>query len=297
MLDAAVDAYLAYIRAERGLSPATVAAYARDLTRCVDFMHRLGRRRAADITTADVLAFMASLARAHLSARSQTRALVAIRQLFRFLVRERIVDKSPAHDVELPRAARHLPRFLDQEAMLRLIAAPDRSSSRGLRDAALLEVAYSSGLRVSELCGLRLEDVDLRRGCLLVRGKGNKERIVPLGEPARRAIEAFVDAGRPSLLKGRTCDALFVGPSGHALTRQRFWQIVKRYAREAGVTTPLSPHTLRHSFATHLVEGGADLRAVQAMLGLADLSTTAIYTHVDRERLQRLYRQFHPRAK
>jgi len=297
MLDVEVDGYLAYIRAERGLSPATVSAYARDLTRFVDYMKRVNRQRAADVTTADVLSFMASLARARLSARSQTRALVAVRQLFKFLVRERAIEKSPAHDVELPKATRHLPHFLDQEAMLRLIAAPDRTTSRGMRDAALLEVAYSSGLRVSELCGLRLEDVDLRRGYLLVRGKGNKERIVPLGEPAQHAIATFLAGGRPDLLKGRTCDAMFVGPSGRALTRQRFWQIVKLYARAAGVTTPLSPHTLRHSFATHLVEGGADLRAVQAMLGHSDLSTTAIYTHVNRERLRRLYEQFHPRAK
>lgn len=296
-IDQLIDGFLSHISAERGLSGATVSAYSRDLTRFAGFAQKQGSGNISDLTAPVILAHLADLSKAGLSSRSQARALVSVRQFCRFLVRERLLDKSPAHDIELPRPVRKLPTYLDEENLTRLLAAPDRSKPRGLRDAALLEVTYSSGLRVSELCGLRLEDVDLRRGILMVRGKGDKERLVPLGQPAQEAITAFLEEGRPKILKGRSSNMLFAGPSGKGLTRQRFWQLVKGYAVKAGVRGDLSPHTLRHSFATHLVEGGADLRAVQAMLGHADLATTAIYTHVNRERLRRIYAEFHPRAK
>ncbi|MFH1811179.1 MAG: site-specific tyrosine recombinase XerD [Pseudomonadota bacterium] len=296
MLDQAVDSFLAHAAAERGLAGATLAAYAHDLERFVQYLHQQQILDLTQTRPSDVLGFMASIGRSGLSARSQARMLVSVRQLFRFLVRERVIVQSPAHEVELPRPTRSLPVFLDEEAVLRLIQAPDRGTARGQRDGTLIEVAYGAGLRVSELCGLRLQDVDLKRGVLLVRGKGDKERLVPLGEPARRAVQDYLERARPVLLKGRSSEFVFTGPSGRALTRQRFWQLIKHYALVAGVRPDLSPHKLRHTFATHLVEGGADLRAVQAMLGHSDLSTTAIYTHVNRERLRRLYAEHHPRA-
>lgn len=296
MLDQAIDSFLAFLRAERGLAAATVEAYGRDLGK---FSAALSSSQRADlqaITAAQILAHLAELSRQGLSARSQTRALVAIRQLFKFLLRERLITSSPTEDIALPKAGRRLPVSLGMQGVEALLAAPNRQKPRGQRDAALLEIAYGGGLRASEVCGLKLDDIDLRRGVLLVRGKGDKERLVPLGEPAMDCIEQFMGDGRKQILHGRESVFLFANKSGKALTRQRFWQIIKGYAKGLGLRADLSPHKLRHSFATHLVEGGADLRSVQSLLGHADLSTTAIYTHVDGERLRRIYGQFHPRG-
>lgn len=296
MLEQAIDSFLAQLRAERGLSAATEEAYGRDLTRFSASLSVAERADLQSISPAQILAHLASLSRQGLSARSQARALVSIRQLFKFLLRERLISASPTEEIAMPKAGRRLPVSLGLDGIVQLLAAPDRRSARGQRDAALLEVAYGAGLRASELCGLKLEDLDLRRGVLLVHGKGDKERLVPLGEPAIASVQTFMRDGREQILKGRQSPYLFANRSGQALSRQRFWQIIKHYARDLGLRGDLSPHKLRHSFATHLVEGGADLRAVQTLLGHADLATTAIYTHVDGERLRRIYGQFHPRG-
>ncbi len=297
MLDQAIDSFLAFMRAERGLSAATVEAYGRDLSAFSTSLDGAARADLAAIGPAQILQHLAALSKRGLSARSQARALVAIRQLFKFLLRERLIASSPTEDIDLPKLGRRLPVSLGADKVETLLGAPDRTKARGQRDAALLEIAYGGGLRASEVCGLRVEDIDLRRGVLLVRGKGDKERLVPLGEPALDSVELFMGDGRVQILHGRQSPYLFAGRSGKALTRQRFWQIIKAYARQLGLRGDLSPHKLRHSFATHLVEGGADLRSVQSLLGHADLSTTAIYTHVDAERLRRIYAKFHPRGK
>ncbi|MBI5493772.1 MAG: site-specific tyrosine recombinase XerD [Deltaproteobacteria bacterium] len=295
MADAA-DSFLEHIRVERNLSPLTASAYAGDLQKLDAFLRQDGVTDAAQVTGAHVAGFMASLGRAGLNVRSQARTLSAVRMLFKFLVRERYLQQNPAADVDRPRMVKKLPEFLDTREVDALLAAPGTRDPRAWRDTAMLELMYATGLRVSEVVGLRLDDVDLQRGFLLARGKGRKERVVPLGARARTTLESYLAGPRPELLRSRPSDVLFPHPSGKVLTRQGIWKIVKRHALAAGIRKHLSPHKLRHSFATHLVENGADLRAVQAMLGHADLSTTEIYTHVNRARLQAIYREHHPRA-
>jgi integrase/recombinase XerD len=230
------------------------------------------------------------------SARSVARWLVAARRFFTYLVDEGVRTENPTAHLELPKAWRALPKVMSFDEVEALLAAPDRAEPRGLRDAAMLELLYATGLRVSELVGLKLGDIQLDAGYLRCMGKGSKERVVPMGAQADASLRAYLSNGRPEILGKRRGDALFVNVRGGPLSRQGFWKILKAYARTAGIRTPVSPHTVRHSFATHLLENGADLRSVQIMLGHADISTTQIYTHVNRERLRRLYRDFHPRA-
>lgn len=299
-VDSAVDSFLSWARVERGLADNTIEAYGRDLA---DFARSLDKQGVTEVTavrSTHILKHLIELSKGRLGVRSQARHLVAVRQLFRFLVKERVLKDDPAVDIELPRAARTLPTFLDLSEVERLLAAPDAASPRGVRDRAMLELLYATGLRVTELVELPLDALDLERGFLLVRGKGNKERVVPIGQAALEALRAYLAHARASFLGpalGTGAEALFLRAGGEAMTRQGFWKALKGYARAAGVTKPISPHKLRHSFATHLVERGADLRAVQAMLGHADLSTTEIYTHVNRARLRQLYGEHHPRAR
>lgn len=291
-----VDLFLEHVRIERNLSANTAEAYAHDLQMFMRYLAPENVARLQDVHAAHVAGFMAHMGRAGRAVKSQARTLSAVRMLFKFLVKERYLAVNPAGDVDRPKLLKKLPSFLGREEVEALLAAPGRDSARGHRDLAMLETMYATGLRVSEVCGLKTTDVDLNRGFLVARGKGNKERVVPLGVRARESLEAFVAGPRTVLLHGKHADALFPHPSGKALTRQGVWKIVKRYALLAGITKVLSPHKLRHSFATHLVENGADLRAVQAMLGHADLSTTEIYTHVNRTRLHAVYNAHHPRA-
>jgi integrase/recombinase XerD len=292
----AVDLYMEHIRVERNLSRNTTAAYGKDLLRLVDGLSRHGVTEAEAVTPADVAGHMAALGQAGMALKSQARALSAVRMLFKFLVRERYLKHSPAADVDRPRPIRKLPEFLSTHEVDALLSAPDPGTPKGIRDRCILETLYATGLRVSELCGLQLDDVDLERGFVLARGKGRKERVVPLGVRAREMLAAYLAVTRGTLLHGRVSPALFPHPGGRPLTRQTIWKTIKKHALAAGIRKPLSPHKLRHSFATHLVENGADLRAVQAMLGHADLSTTEIYTHVNRTRLVAVYREHHPRA-
>jgi integrase/recombinase XerD len=295
-LDPLLDLYLTHVRVEKGLSPRTVDAYATDLRDYLDDLHRAGVAEIDGVTTRHVEDHLAALAGRGLSARSQARHLAALRTFHRFLCADRVAKNDPAAAVERPRQSRKLPVVLTMEEVDALLAAADPSTPRGARDKAMIELLYATGLRVSELCGLSLSDVQLTSGYLVAKGKGNKERVVPIGAIARAAVENWLAGPRAALAGGREGQALFVTRSGRKMSRQAFWKLLKRYARKVGVRPELSPHKLRHSFATHLLERGADLRAVQQMLGHADVSTTQIYTHVDARRLRGLYDRFHPRA-
>ena len=295
-LDPALDLFLAHARVEKGLAPNSVEAYARDLRRYIDDLARQGVSEWGAVGRDHLLAHLDRLRRAGISPRSQARALSAIRSLHRMLVGEKLTQGDATEDVDGPRAGRRLPQLLSRAEVDRLLAAPTARTPMGTRDKAMLELLYATGLRVSELVGLSVNDVHLETRMLLARGKGSKERIVPVGAPAAAALRAYLDRARPRLLKGRSSKDLFVTPRGARMTRQGFWKLLGRYARRAGIARRISPHKLRHSFATHLLAGGADLRAVQAMLGHADISTTQIYTHVEPTHLQRVYAAHHPRA-
>jgi integrase/recombinase XerD len=299
-LDVAIQQFLDHLKVERELSVATLEAYGRDLAGFTKFALTRDARTVEVVRTIDVLEYLAHLTEQRLSARSQARKLIALRQLFKFCKAERICPTNPTEDVDLPRFGRKLPEFLSVEEVDHLLAAPDRRSDRGARDGAMLETLYATGLRVSELVKLRISDVNFDAGYLVTMGKGKKERLVPLGEVALASLRAYVETTRPRFLRptvaARAGDALFLTRLGRKMTRQGFWKLLGRYAVAAGIRKRISPHKLRHSFATHLVERGADLRAVQAMLGHADIGTTEIYTHVSRGHLRAVYDKFHPRA-
>lgn len=291
-----LDVFIAYLRAERNLSGRTVDAYAADLTAWFQDLKRRGHHDLARVGPEDVLAHLQTLGERGLSKRSQARHLAALRMFHRFLVAEKLAGSDPTEDMDTPRAARRLPVFLTVDEVDQLLAAPDVRSAAGVRDKAILELLYATGLRVSELAHLTLNDVQLTAGYVVAMGKGQKERIVPVGSRAREAVEAWLAGPREQLLRGRASRALFVTPRGTGFSRVGLWGLVRKYALKAGISKPLSPHKLRHSFATHLVERGADLRVVQAMLGHADLATTQIYTHVNSERLRAVYDAHHPRS-
>ncbi len=295
-LDAALDLFLSHVRVEKGLAANSVEAYGRDLRRYVEHLESLGVRAWASVTRAEIQSHLAELVRRGLSARSQARALSAIRSLHALLYSEKLAPVNAADEIDAPRAGRRLPEPVSRADVGRLLAAPDVRKPAGRRDRAMLELLYATGLRVSELVSLELNDVDLESRVLVARGKGAKERLVPVGAPAAEAVRAYLAGARAALLRGRRSKDLFVTPRGRRMTRQGMAKLLGRYARAAGIRRRISPHKLRHSFATHLLEGGADLRAVQAMLGHADVSTTQIYTHVDRTHARKLHERFHPRA-
>ena len=281
---------------ERGLSPLTIVAYGHDLGRLADFAQGRGRAMVA-LRQADLVEFIGTLRDAGLAARSVARSVHAVRGFFRFCVREGRLEADPMENLKAPRAFKALPRFLSPAQVETLLEAPDTATPMGVRDRAILEVFYATGLRVAELIGLRASDVDLRMGLVTCFGKGRKERLVPLGKEAQRWVERYLRDARPGFSRGREAGCLFLSNRGTRLSRMGLWGIVRRHAVSAGVQAVLTPHVLRHSFATHLLERGADLRSLQAMLGHADISTTQIYTHVTRERLRKVYDQYHPRAR
>jgi integrase/recombinase XerD len=294
-LDEALDRYLAQLKVERNLSPHTIAAYARDLGQLFEHLERAGVKGPAQVTAAHLTAFLLARARGGAGSRTRARALSAVRGFFRFLREEREIDNDPTAVIDSPKLARRLPEVLGLEEIDRLLAAPDRATPRGLRDAAMIETVYATGLRVSELVKLRVEDLDLAQGCARATGKGRKQRLVPLGEVATDLLRRYLAEARATFSRAPG-GALFVTRLGRGMTRQGFWKLLAAYARAAGIRARVHPHRLRHSFATHLLARGADLRAVQAMLGHADISTTEIYTHVSRARLLELYKKHHPRA-
>ncbi|HUJ15806.1 MAG TPA: site-specific tyrosine recombinase XerD [Thermoanaerobaculia bacterium] len=284
--------YLDYLAVEKGLAKNSLSSYTTDLRK---FAAWLDERPLERVRRQDIVRYFQSLRSAGISARSVARALAAIRGFFRFLVRERHLQHDPTENVENPKLWTTLPHSLQASEVEALLAAPDRSTPDGLRDAAMLELLYATGLRVSELIRVKVEDLVLDAGFLRTFGKGSKERIVPFGDSARDAITAYLERARPHFNK-RNDPHLFLTNRSRPMSRQTFWMKIVRYARQAGIKAHISPHVLRHSFATHLLENGADLRSVQMMLGHSDISTTQIYTHVSRARLQKLYDQFHPRA-
>ena len=295
-LEPALDLFLAHVRVEKGLAANSVEAYGRDLRRYLDFLARRGLSSWEAVGRAEVQAHLSSLVERGISPRSQARALSAIRALHRLLAADQLAPSDPTDEIDAPRSGRKLPGLLSVVEVERLLAAPALGTAAGVRDRAMLELLYATGLRVSELVTLGVNQVDLEARVVLARGKGSKERLVPLGAPAAAALRAWLAGPRERMLKGRRSKDLFVTPRGGRMTRQGFWKLIARHARVAGIRGRVSPHKLRHSFATHLLAGGADLRAVQAMLGHADVSTTQIYTHVDRSQVRRLYDRHHPRA-
>jgi len=291
-----LDPFLHYLAVEKGLARNTLEAYSRDLNTYLAFLEGEGIASFAETTKVTVMAFIQRLQKKGLSMRSITRALVALRGLYRYLSQEGYLEVNPLEDMELPRLSSTLPRVLTVQDVERLLAQPDAEGPRGVRDGAMLELLYATGMRVSELVDLPTSGLNLEVGFVTVRGKGGKERIVPIGEVAMERMRSYLEHGRPVILKGRESPYLFLNNRGARLSRQGFWKILRTYALQAGITKRISPHTLRHSFATHLLERGADLRFIQAMLGHVDISTTQVYTHVNQEYLKKLHRQFHPRA-
>jgi integrase/recombinase XerD len=294
--DAHIDRFLEHLVVERGLAQNSLDAYRRDLARYAGYL-KSQRKQVTGLDRAEVPRYLLVLREAGLSPRSVARHLSAIRQFHRFLVREGHATEDPTAHLESPRPWRRLPTVLSSQEVERLLTPREATTPQALRDRAMLEVLYASGLRVSELVGLRLADLDLTVGIVRVLGKGNKERLVPLGDVAGASLRAYLSHGRPRLEKRRGSPHLFLGRHGGGLTRQMFWQLLKRYVRDAGITKRVTPHTLRHSFATHLLERGADLRSVQMMLGHADIGTTQIYTHLSRAHLKAIYDKHHPRAR
>lgn len=290
----AVVGFLDYLRLERGVAENTLLSYSRDLQR---FSRYIASRQLnfEKIQRSDLLAFLKHTRSSGLGARSTARLLSAIKSFYRYLVLEEQVRADPAADVQTARIWSNLPKFLGSDEIEALLAAPGRKTPAGLRDTAMLELLYATGMRVSELVNLKRAMVHLDEGYLRVTGKGGKERLIPIGEAAVEAVRAYLRDGRPRLEK-RQSDFIFLNPRSTRFTRQGIWKLIKRYAAEAGIKAPISPHVLRHSFATHLLENGADLRALQMMLGHSSLSTTQIYTHVHQARLRRIYDRFHPRA-
>ncbi|MCB2146235.1 MAG: site-specific tyrosine recombinase XerD [Deltaproteobacteria bacterium] len=291
-----LDQYQTFLVMEKGLSKKTIEAYSTDLMRFGLFLEKKKATRASDIDTGLILAYLIHLRDQGLGARSRARHLVSLRGFFKFLTNEKIIEKNPAQQVDLPKTGLHLPDVLTVADIEALIDAPDRDKPEGLRDAAMLELLYGAGLRVSELIRLAMTGINLEAGFVRVFGKGSKERVVPVGRLAQSAIRDYFDRSRPLLLKSRSSVYLFVTRRGSAMTRQSFWNLVGRYGRLAKLKKKITPHSLRHSFATHLLEGGADLRAVQMMLGHADISTTQIYTHVAHRQLLEAHKKFHPRG-
>ncbi len=292
---ALIDRYLSELRIEAGVSRNTLESYRNDLEKFRAFLAAQRIRTLARVPQRTVSAFVGQLSQRRLSPASIARCVSALRGFYRFLCKERLVRDNPTTDVTTPRPWLRLPKTLSADEIDRLLRAASGRKPEDLRDAAMLELLYATGLRVSELVGLDRTRLNLEVGYVLVSGKGNKQRVVPMGEPARRTLERYLDHARPALLKGRTSPHAFVTRRGGPLTRQGFWKLLRARARQADIRKPISPHMLRHSFATHLLDHGADLRSVQAMLGHADISTTQIYTHVERARLKQLHQHLFPR--
>lgn len=295
-ISAAISLFATHVRVEKGLSSNTVEAYQRDLAKFNAFAQKR-KLSLQSVSRDDLVDFLAGLYREKLESKTVARHLVTLRNFFRFVLTQELIPADPTVNLESPKIRRNLPGYLRLEEVERLLTQPDDKTALGLRDRAMLEVLYSTGLRVSELIGLRVTDLDAKVGCIHCIGKGDKERIVPAGRKAVGITERYLRVARPKLLaKGVSSPALFVNRRGKPLSRVGVWKILSAYGKRAGLRVALTPHMLRHSFATHLLERGADLRSVQLMLGHADISTTQIYTHVVEERLKQIYKAHHPRA-
>ena len=291
-----VDPYINHLIVEKGLAQKTIEAYSADLNTFMAFLEtqQISHIEAAD--TAAILKYLIDLRKTGRGARTRARHLVAIRGFYHFLTQKGALQRNSAKMVDLPKSGLKLPDVLSQEDVVLLLSMPDLEKPLGMRDAAMLETLYAAGLRVSELINLLVNTVNLEAGFVRVIGKGNKERIVPIGTKALERLQSYLTHGRPLLIKEHSSRFMFVARAGKPMTRQGFWKLLKRYTLQAGITKNVTPHSLRHSFASHLLEGGADLRAVQMMLGHVDIATTQIYTHVAQQRLIEIHRQYHPRG-
>ena len=295
-MDHLTDEYMNYLLIEKGCSPHTIDAYGRDLGSFIAHIRACGVSRIEEVAPENVISHLAEQRGKGLCSKSVNRKLAAIRGLYKYLIREGKVERNPLAQIDRAKDWMQLPGALSREEMERLLGQPDLIKAASLRDKAMLELLYATGIRVSELIGLTMNAVNWQVGYLLVMGKGGKERIVPFGRCAYDSLDRYVETARPALMKKKQNDVIFLNKSGDGFSRQGFWKMVKKYADQAGLRQKVHPHTFRHSFATHLIEGGADLRSVQIMLGHADISTTQIYTHVTRERLRDVHRRYHPRA-
>lgn len=294
-MEAHIRSFLNYLRVEKGLADNTLFAYQRDMVKFANFMSKQ-KVRTENIQRSHVVDFLRSLYLSKLDSRSVARHLVTIRHFFRFCFAEGVIKEDPAANIQSPKFRQSLPEFLSLAEVDRLLTQPDVHSTLGLRDKAMIELLYSTGLRVSELCGLKSQDIQMELGCLRCIGKGNKERLVPVGKQALQVIQRYVVESRSQILGDRISSYLFPSRSGAPMSRIAFWKILGTYGKKAGLRKALTPHMLRHSFATHLLDRGADLRSVQIMLGHADIATTQIYTHIVEERLKQVYKAHHPRA-
>ena len=299
-MESTIHVFLSYLRVEKGLAQNTILAYGRDLKRFAEFLGKRQKTQIESVNREDIVDFLASLYKEKLDSRSVARYLVSLRGLYKFAMMEELVTTDPTENLESPKVRSSLPTYLRVEEIDKLLQAPDLATPSGLRDRAMLEVLYSTGLRVSELLNLRIADIDMRMGCARCIGKGDKERLVPIGRKAIEAVEQYLAHARPKFARPSSPpphnQVLFLTRLGKRLSRVAIWRILHDYGIRLGLRGKLTPHKLRHSFATHLLEGGADLRSVQLMLGHADISTTQIYTHVVEERLKQIYKAHHPRA-
>lgn len=295
-LNGLTDTYIDYLIIEKGLSANSIDAYTRDL---ISYITYLEKNKIQDILLADttaVLGWLVHLTRKGLSPKSRARHLVTIRGFYKYLSGEKIIKTNPIKDVDMPKTGMSLPKVLSVSQVQALLEAGGTKTPKDIRNTAMMEVMYGSGLRVSELIHLKLRDINLEAGFVRVMGKGSKERIVPMGSKAKEMTRTWIETERPAVLNHQPGEYLFAARAGRPMTRQSFWKIIKKYAALAGLSQTVSPHTLRHSFATHLLEGGADLRSVQAMLGHSNISTTQIYTHISRDYLVKMHQAFHPRS-
>lgn len=291
-----LDRFLHYLTVEKGLSRNTIEAYSHDLNRFVGYLEEKGIKEMEEVSKVQIRGYLLSLKRTGLSSKTLARVLVSIRGFFRFLNEEFLLQSNPAEEIESPKIAKTLPEILSLDEVELLLEQPDPKTSRGMRDRAMLELLYATGMRVSELIRLPINHVHLEAGYVLLYGKGSKERIVPIGHEAIKWVQAYLKEARHQLLKAKESPFLFVNRSGKPMSRQQFWKSIKAYGRKAHIRKRITPHLLRHSFASHLLERGADLRSVQLMLGHVDISTTQIYTHVTGERLKKIHKQYHPRG-
>ena len=296
MLDNLVDQYINYLLVEKGLSDNTIESYSSDLALYLEFLKKNGIKNISNAGAAVILKHLIDLRDLGLGAKSRTRHLITLRGFYRFLMQEKIVKRDPSRIIDLPKGGLKLPDVLSVEEVKKLLNICDTKKPKGIRDAAMIELLYAAGLRVSELVNVKLQNVNMEAGFVRVFGKGSKERVVPIGLYAKEKIDHYIKSSRPLLLKNVVSQYLFVARAGKPMTRQGFWKQLKKYGQIAGIKKRVTPHSLRHSFASHLLEGGADLRAVQIMLGHVDISTTQIYTHVAKKHLKEMHEKYHPRG-